>query len=397
VAIAQVNGILSCLNRDSSVVNDKQCKAMIALAIGIIVTVAGIFLLLAAVQVLPKSINVISQWEIGGKVVGALVIGLGMIIAGYGIYCKYSSTSQKKLSTHSTNIHESMGHTERQSETGAQISETPAEVIPTTHKPVAQESHVNTLSANLQDKTSLTCVGWGKRRTVYKVNNTNLAIKSPFRKGGIIFMSLTQHECIMFEISKMLEFGVVPATQYVVPGSEEANIIVTRCPTLEQPILLQQYVDPGRNVPLHIEQAHKAIIFTWVTGRSDTKKENSVIDADGKVLEVDNELVFEILENRFGSKGEPFYQESHWLLNEPEANVPIANSLLNWVLNLPDRIELNKTSLPEQFVVERIYFVENLFARNLKLLKTAIRNLQEEAVTFELLKCEINRLRELQN
>jgi hypothetical protein len=364
-------------DRDSSsAINIKQYKALIVLVVGIILTIVGIFLLLAAFQILPNRTNVISQWEIGSKVVGSVVMGFGIVVASV-----HSTKTHESIEPTDGNLSKIQSDTEQVTPIKIEILETPARIVPT--------SLVTTLSNNLKSKESLELAGAGNRRIVNRINNTDLTIKSLRPRIGVPIV-LMQYECIMYEISELLNFGVVPYTQYVVPESEEAQLIADRCPRLNQPLILQRYIAP-KAAPLNIEQAHKAIIFTWITGRSDTKRENSVIDDEGRVWEVDNELGGSKLKDVMKTESR---QASHWLLDESEINVPIQNSLLNWTLQLPDKIKLNRTSLPDQFTESNISSIETLYALNLKHLKTAIRKSQKKdaVVTFELLKQKINTL-----
>lgn len=74
--LSQQNASVSCC---------KKTEALIAMVIGIIVSLSGIFLLLASFSVLPHGVNTISQLGIGGKVCGGIVIGLGLFSTGYGL------------------------------------------------------------------------------------------------------------------------------------------------------------------------------------------------------------------------------------------------------------------------------------------------------------------------
>lgn len=64
-------------------------SAITCIATGMIGVLGGIFLLLAALQVLPHGVNAISELGVGGKVTGGAILGLGLLTAFYGLvrYC----------------------------------------------------------------------------------------------------------------------------------------------------------------------------------------------------------------------------------------------------------------------------------------------------------------------
>ncbi|MFC2049245.1 hypothetical protein ACFLR2_01045 [Chlamydiota bacterium] len=59
---------------------NSSCKWPILIALGIIVSLGGVFLVLAAYQVLPTGVNAISDLGIWGKVLGFGTLGLGVLI-----------------------------------------------------------------------------------------------------------------------------------------------------------------------------------------------------------------------------------------------------------------------------------------------------------------------------
>jgi hypothetical protein len=253
-------------------------------------------------------------------------------------------------------------------------------------------SQLGVLKDHLIGEESLEMIGIGKRRIAYRIRGTDLLIKVP--KELCVLTPLIQCECIFYEISEQLHFGVVPFIHYASLGSEEASLIATRCPTLMQPMVLQRYITPS-DAPLDIEHAHKVIFFNWITGRYDATRENSIVDAAGKVWEVDNEIGGGRLKRRVKVTEEgQIDEESHWLLGMEEVKGPISEALLAWILDLPDQIELGKEFLSCGFQENVICFREKMLNSNLKFLKTVIRYLQSQrsTITFELLKQTINTL-----
>jgi hypothetical protein len=255
-------------------------------------------------------------------------------------------------------------------------------------------SQLDILKQNLKGPESLELIGKGKHRVVYRIRNTDLLIKSPntfytLMPPFILFIPRIQSECIAYEISQQLNFGVVPFFQYVSSGSDEDLLISERCPALIGPLVLQSYIAPY-DVALDVEHAHKVVIFNWITGRYDAKRENSIVDGRGRVWEVDNELLGAKLKKlvEFDEDG----QESHWLLYEAQIEEPLSELLLDWILDLPNEIELNKTQLPAHFKEKTVLARESRLNMNLCLLKMAICHLrnQENPITFDLLKSAIN-------
>lgn len=234
---------------------------------------------------------------------------------------------------------------------------------------------IKTLAEHLTDRNSLKCVGYGSRRTAFRINGTELLIKS--EDVSVSLSSHRQTECILYEMSELLGFDVVPFTHYMAPQSKEALLIKERCPDLK-PGILQKFIEEVRAIALHIEHAQKVIFFNWISGRGDTKKANSIVDCEGKVWEVDNELGEVPLAER--------NIDSHWLLREKQINTSIPCALLNQILNLPDTIELNKQNLPKGFKADLVRLHEQLYASNIQIVKQAIIKLENsQIITFNLI------------
>lgn len=211
-------------------------------------------------------------------------------------------------------------------------------------------SLLHILSENLTGWDALPCIGSGEHRMTHRVQGTDLVIKG----GKSLLPFAMQFECIRYEISELLKFGVVPFTQYIPPDSDESKLIEERCPGAKS-IAVQRYIAPA-SVPINIEHAHKVIFFSWITGRSDdAKRANSIVDAYGKVWEIDN-------------KQNPTSRAnlSHWLLKEPGMEAPINSELLEWILKLPDQITLNRENGPKQFQEKWVIPHEKLIRRILK-------------------------------
>ncbi len=64
-------------------------NAIACIAIGVIGSLGGMFLLFASSQVLPNGVNAMSGLGVGGKVIGGIILGSGVLTAVYGLmrYC----------------------------------------------------------------------------------------------------------------------------------------------------------------------------------------------------------------------------------------------------------------------------------------------------------------------
>jgi hypothetical protein len=250
------------------------------------------------------------------------------------------------------------------------------------------ESYLEALKCHLKGPESLEFIGGGFHREVYKIKNTDFVLKAPnshHKKMLFLFLPMIQSEWIAYEISQRMHFDVVPFFHYIVPGSEEEMLISQRCPTLLGPLVLQSNITPTE-ATLDVQHAHKVILYNWITGRYDTKRENSVVDAEGRVWEVDNELGGADL-TRLLTFDEDIDHRLHWLLYEKKIQEPLSEWLLDWVLDLPE-IELDKTHLMEGFKENRVLFRERWLHANLNLVKTAICYLRNAGgpITFDRLR-----------
>ena len=70
--------------------------AIACIAVGVIASLAGMFLLLSSLQVLPNGVNAISGLGIGGKVIGGTILGLGALTTVYGLVRYYGTCKANK-------------------------------------------------------------------------------------------------------------------------------------------------------------------------------------------------------------------------------------------------------------------------------------------------------------
>lgn len=71
----------------------------LVIALGVAIVAGGVFLTLAAHQILPSGVNVISNLGIGGQISGYCVIGLGVIVAIIGAVKSYTTHRQNSTVT----------------------------------------------------------------------------------------------------------------------------------------------------------------------------------------------------------------------------------------------------------------------------------------------------------
>lgn len=238
--------------------------------------------------------------------------------------------------------------------------------------------------------STLESIGGGLNRIVYKIQGRQEVIKCLRRERNESLCASTQRECIAYEISRDLGFYVVPPTQPILPNSEEEQICLRE--NKENPVILQDFINEcEEQFALHIEHAHKVIFFNWITGRSDKKRVNSVIDPEGRVWEVDNEFM--------GGKLLEITNLSHWLfVNKEVVRTPIDTAVLDWVVQLPDQIKLERKWQDLGFQEADYTRCETFYSYNLSLVKGAINVLRLEnsgLITFKHLKKQIRRYGDL--
>lgn len=158
-------------------------------------------------------------------------------------------------------------------------------------------------------------IGRGSRRRAVLIGEHNIVLKNLFDISSR-HQSTIYHDCLAYPLSIKLGLNVIPKICYV-PG-EHNNSYGSYA--VNKGTILQEYIEPCKAAVINQESAQKALIYQWITQRSDPTRENSIIDKEGMVYEIDNELIFDDHE-RF----------PHWLLN-PKEN-PQAHELENSILS----------------------------------------------------------------
>jgi hypothetical protein len=187
---------------------------------------------------------------------------------------------------------------------------------------------------------AFTFLGEGLHRQVYLIEDKNLCLKIP--KTSIptnISAYWMQVEYILYQLSACWDFHVIPFTDIYLKKSIELTHILERIRGLqseiiaEAPIMVQNYVHEGMDLnSFDYEHAQKVMFFNWIVGRNDFLRENSKINKQGFVIEIDNELVFNDLSIVPGA---------HWLLQDAEfSEATIDGALLDFILNLSTQVNI---------------------------------------------------------
>jgi hypothetical protein len=177
-------------------------------------------------------------------------------------------------------------------------------------------------------------IGEGMHRRTYRVANSSICLKIPKNNTPTsIAIYWMQMEYIMYQMSGLLNFHVIPFTDIYMKGSKEIIEIHKHlkkiAPQIEffAPIMVQQLVEEDdADLISDVEHAQMVVFFNWITGRSDFLRPNSKITKDSRIFEVDNELTFNDLSIVPGA---------HWILeNHKIAKTPISEALLDFIIQL---------------------------------------------------------------
>jgi hypothetical protein len=84
-------------------IESQRCKMIISLAAGIIGALAGLVILLAACQILPKGLNAISQWHVGSIILSGAMIAAGVSPIIYGGYQAHQARRMLEIYTRVSN------------------------------------------------------------------------------------------------------------------------------------------------------------------------------------------------------------------------------------------------------------------------------------------------------
>jgi len=151
--------------------------------------------------------------------------------------------------------------------------------------------------------------------------------KPPLSKNFFIRSRLAKQEQLAFLISERLGLNVVPPAVAIEGFSPEIDkisetvrkhLVTGSCDNRYQGIIIQKKIDPHgilerldkegvlfrviswslswfqsfcSSLSLNQMQISKAIIFNIVAGRTDGRADNTVIDSNGKIIEIDNEYI----------------------------------------------------------------------------------------------------------
>ena len=211
-------------------------------------------------------------------------------------------------------------------------------------------------------------VGAGRIKKVVRPKGSAWVIKvwnQPLRP-----FTLPATDILFYQASKQLDLRVVPKIRYIACDSDNFCLIKKTYPNLS-PILVQAYIEE-KNLALanlNIPHAQDVVLFNWIMGRQDSKRENSAVDIDGKVWEIDNDSPGGLYSLKERNKS--------WLEEiSPLMNHPLSKSTIEKLLNLPEKITLDQRFIPDYHNVHiRKIRIEKTLNENLSKLQAIIRNL----------------------
>ncbi len=237
---------------------------------------------------------------------------------------------------------------------------------------INETSEIPDLVSHLSEVKNVRKIGSGSSRTVYLLGELGLCVKvghgsligMPERRKRIV--KSMWKDSLMYEMSEMWGFGVVPFTKFIDSRSSEYECIEFIIESLDldvvvrEAFLLQRYVEMGeKDVSLDLAHAQKAIFFNLITGRGDQIKVNSVINPKGKIFEIDNEISFH------GLRG----ADGHWIMTHSDFKKrPIESNLVEWVLGLPEEIQFEPNGMDPIEIIA----IQNQVRSNVLQLKAAI-------------------------
>lgn len=178
---------------------------------------------------------------------------------------------------------------------------------------------------------------WGKHKFVYIVEGTDFVLKVP--KYPMNF-KLYKYEYSAYLISKNLGLDAVPFCALINDKDhvDQEKKLFNNHPGLKQiiknrfktPLMLLQERMPKRIPPtyrtmkLDIDNAHKVLFFNMITGRGDSKSDNSMVDEKGQIWEIDNDELYSGC----------LSVDQHWLRSREDVwGHTISEVLLDHILN----------------------------------------------------------------
>ncbi len=212
----------------------------------------------------------------------------------------------------------------------------------------------------------------GKIKKVYRPINSPWVIKE--WKGALKVPAFIATDILFYQASKQLDLRVVPKIRYIAPDSANFQSIVQKYPKIS-PILVQAYIEEDYAQALDIQHAQEVVLFNWIMGRQDCKRENSAVDGNGKVWEIDNDSPGNIY-----SLKETFRDHS-WLERQPTVMTnPLSEEIIDKILQLPRNIKLGERLIPISDAVKgRKRNIEEKLNQNLSILKGIIFALRRAA------------------
>gem|GEM_PF-4896932 len=285
----------------------------------------------------------------------------------------FSSSSSSSVSFSSSERHSSLAD-------GAEVAEAESELFESEEDSVLEafgrESRSalkgvglpETFQQVLNEGRELVPLIGGEIKQVYRPMDSPWVIKT-FKR----FESLTcvATDVLFYEASIQLHLRVVPQIRYIAPESAPFQSITRRYPGIS-PVLVQAYIENSRSA-LDLPHAQEVVLFNWIMGRQDCKKDNSAVDRNGKVWEIDNDSPGGIYS--LNDK----HRDHSWLESDPAVmETHLSEETIGKILQLPEHIALRPRLMPKvtDRVIDRMNKIEERLNGNLAILKSAILSLK---------------------
>ena len=228
----------------------------------------------------------------------------------------------------------------------------------------AEAEGLYVLEKKLVDSSSLLSTESSGSASVYKIQNTEYVIKAyPSH-----VRDHTNSERLAYALSEYLKCYMVPFT-YFIAGGSEAEECLSKCLAIgAQLMLLQKDVQHrGAQDATSLQERQRAIFFTWIIGYQIKNLQSNWVIDNGKVWERNvSPFGFLLREIVMQQKLHAFYPQ--------DCSEKISRELLQWIMDCPDRIELDSALYHLHDIAHEPWFgkIVSTVEANLRLLKQVI-------------------------
>lgn len=226
--------------------------------------------------------------------------------------------------------------------------------------------------SSLQNSYNIKVIGRGRNKLVHLIEKTNLVVKVPFYKMR------NRNDYIAYVASEKLGLKAVPFTALINADELSNERVLEQHNGLkvvlaekfgENLMILQQFLPTAAHNQCKIDvcNAHKVLFFNLIVGRSDTKSDNSMVDSQGQVWEIDHDFL--------GSRVCRSDIDSHWLLDRVSVGKAlISQDLIEYIVKMNPKIDLEVAGSEN---------LSKIIEENLKAIQAAICSLNNnKELTF---------------